>query len=224
MDDDVTVEPDWLQNLTKNLRNGEWVGAGGRILPEPTFQPPGWLPVHAKNGLAPFAFFDLGPQPGALTEPPFGTNMAFRKKLFQQYGGFRTDLGPCPGSEIRNEDTEFGERVLAAGEQLRYEPSAARLIIPFQLERMRKRSYFLEWWFDKGRAEIRQIGTPGDTRWFILGVPLYLFRRLASWTIRWIVAIEPSRRFSNKINMWVTAGRIRECYHQSSAVVTVDRC
>ena len=112
MDDDVTVEPSWLQNLTTGLHNGKWAGAGGRILPEQNFKPPRWLPVQAKNGLAPFAFFDLGPRAGLLTEPPFGTNMAFQKKLFEKYGGFRTDLGPRPGSEIRNEDTEFGERVL----------------------------------------------------------------------------------------------------------------
>ena len=30
MDDDVTVEPSWLQNLTTSLHNGEWAGAGGR--------------------------------------------------------------------------------------------------------------------------------------------------------------------------------------------------
>ena len=30
MDDDVTVEPTWLQNLTAALDNGEWVGSGGR--------------------------------------------------------------------------------------------------------------------------------------------------------------------------------------------------
>jgi glycosyltransferase involved in cell wall biosynthesis len=213
MDDDVTVDPNWLQNLTTGLHNGQWVGAGGRILPEQDFEPPRWLPVRAKNGLAPFAFFDLGPQAGALTEPPFGTNMAFQKRLFEKYGGFRTDLGPRPGSEIRNEDTEFGERVLKAGERLRYEPSAVVYhVIP--QKRMRK-DYFLDWWFDKGRAEIRQCGIPRDTRWFVAGVPLYMLRRLAKWTVGWIIAVDPSLRFSNKVNIWVTAGRIRECYRQS---------
>jgi len=31
IDDDVVVEPTWLHNLTVNLNNGEWAGAGGRI-------------------------------------------------------------------------------------------------------------------------------------------------------------------------------------------------
>jgi glycosyltransferase involved in cell wall biosynthesis len=29
MDDDVTVEPTWLQNLTADLWSGQWTGAGG---------------------------------------------------------------------------------------------------------------------------------------------------------------------------------------------------
>lgn len=32
LDDDVTVEPTWLQNLTNALDGSEWAGAGGRIV------------------------------------------------------------------------------------------------------------------------------------------------------------------------------------------------
>src|ERR1700676_1714473 len=39
-DDDVIVEPSWLQNLTANLRDDKWAGAGGRILGHWTFPPP----------------------------------------------------------------------------------------------------------------------------------------------------------------------------------------
>lgn len=42
-DDDLTVEPTWLRNLTGALCNGEWAGAGGRILPANAFSPPRWL-------------------------------------------------------------------------------------------------------------------------------------------------------------------------------------
>ena len=124
VDDDVTVTATWLQNLTAGLHDGKWAGAGGRILPDRTFSPPRWLLVNGPYALAPLALFDLGPQARPLSEPPFGTNMAFRRDVFEQYGGFRTDLGPQPGSKIRNEDTEFGHRLIAASERLRYEPSA----------------------------------------------------------------------------------------------------
>src|SRR5262249_53629231 len=118
--------------------------------------PPKWLPGGARYGTAPLAMFDLGAQPGSLDEPPFGANMAFKKALFEKYGGFRTDLGPRPGSEIRGEDTEFGSRILAAGERLRYEPAAV-VHHPVPTKRA-KRAYYLAWWFDKGRADVRQHG------------------------------------------------------------------
>jgi glycosyltransferase involved in cell wall biosynthesis len=124
MDDDVIVGPMWLQNLTAYLHNVDWAGAGGRIVPQRTFAPPRWLSLEEPHALSPFALFDLGHEAGELTEAPFGTNMAFRRELFKKYGGFRTDLGPCPGSQIRGEDSEFSQRLLAAGERLRYEPSA----------------------------------------------------------------------------------------------------
>jgi glucosyl-dolichyl phosphate glucuronosyltransferase len=212
MDDDVSVEPTWLQNLTAALHNGQWAGAGGRILPQQTFSPPRWFPLHDRYGLAPLALFDLGPRAGALTEPPFGTNMAFQKKLFEKYDGFRTDLGPRPGSEIRDEDTEFGQRLLDAGERLRYEPAA--VVYHSVCETRIQKKYFLAWWFDKARAEIRRFGIPSQTRWFVARVPVYLFRRLAAWTVRWMATVEPSRRFSNKIKAWTVAGQILECYRQ----------
>ena len=212
-DDDVTVEPTWLENLTSALHNGEWVGAGGRTLPERTFSPPRWLSLEGRYALGPLAVFDLGPVACGLTEPPFGNNMAFRKQMLEKYGGFRTDLGPRPGSEIRSEDTEFGRRLLDARERLRYEPSA---VVYHAVPEIRvQKKYFLKWWYDKARADIRTCGITPDARWCIAEIPLYLFRRLAVWTLRWIVAVEPSERFSSKLNVWKVAGQIQECYLQS---------
>ena len=44
MDDDVTVEPTWLENLTSVLRCDQWAGVGGRVLPLWSMPPPKWLP------------------------------------------------------------------------------------------------------------------------------------------------------------------------------------
>src|SRR5208282_3321540 len=77
-DDDVTVEPTWLHDLTAALHTGEWGGAGGRTLPERTFLPPRWLSLEGRYALGPLAAFDRGLVAGELTEPPVGNNMAFR--------------------------------------------------------------------------------------------------------------------------------------------------
>ena len=213
MDDDVRVEPTWLQNLTATLQDGEWVGAGGRVIPKWSRPAPRWLSPQAWYAFGPLVQFDLGDYAGELHEPPFGTNMAFRREVFEKYGDFLVSLGPRPGSEIRNEDTEFGARLLKAGERLRYEPSAV-VYHPVPANRIRK-DFFLAWWFNKGEANIRQFGIRPGTKYYVTGVPLYLFRNLLVWTLRWMFAFSPSGRFSNKLHVWVKVGEIMECYRRS---------
>jgi glycosyltransferase involved in cell wall biosynthesis len=221
MDDDVTVDPKWLQNISADLLADSCVGVGGRILPDWPCVPPSWLPSNTWYGMAPLVMFDMGPEAGPLNAPPFGTNMAFHRRVFEKYGAFRTDLGPRPKSEIRNEDTEFGNRLLAAGEQLRYEPKAVvRHVVP--QERLRQR-FFLRWWFDKGRANVRESGVASDTKWVIGGIPLHLFRRLAAGTIRWLITFEPSRRFAYRLTVYLVAGIITESYiHRSGTTRKKD--
>jgi glycosyltransferase involved in cell wall biosynthesis len=211
MDDDVVVEPTWLQELSAPLLNGPWAGVGGRILLQPMSTTPNWLPTNERYGLAPLAMFDLGTEAGPLHEPPYGTNMAFRRRVFEKYSGFRTDLGPRAGDEVKNEDSEFGQRLMKAGEQLWYEPSA--VVYHSVPEKRLQKAYFLRWSFDKARADLRQVGIPDDARWFIAGVPAYFFRRIAVWTVRWLIATRPKERFGARLRVWALAGSIQECRH-----------
>jgi glucosyl-dolichyl phosphate glucuronosyltransferase len=221
MDDDVVVDAKWLQSLTALLLNADFAGAGGRVLPERNFAPPAWLSLKGRYALAPLAIFDLGPQPSELTEAPFGTNMAFRKEVFQKLGRFRTDLGPRPGSEARGEDTDFGDRALAAGQRLWYEPSA---IVYHSLPAHRlKKEYFLAWWHDKAQTDLRTVGLSRRTGLQIGGVPLHYFRRLANWTLQWITAISPARRFSCKLKVWIVKGEIAECHRLSTQAKHQDK-
>lgn len=209
-DDDVTMDPTWLHHLTASLHNGAWAGAGGRTLPERGFVPPHWLALEGRYALAPLAVFDRGSEAKELKETPFGNNMAFRKELFEKYGGFDPELGPCAGSPRpqKSEDMELGVRLLAGGERFRYEPGAVVYHCVPQ-SRIQKK-YFLDWWFDKARADIRAFGVP-DPKWCIAGIPVRLLPRLAVWTFRWIAAVKPSRRFDCKLNVWKLIGQIREC-------------
>jgi len=210
MDDDVTVDPHWLHSLTVSLRTDEWAGSGGRILPERKFSPPRWLALQGPYSMpSALALFDLGDQPGRLECSPWGTNMAFRRVMFEKYGGFRVDLGPRPGSEIRNEDTEFGRRLLAADERLRYEPSA---VVNHSLPEHRlRKEYFLKWWFAFGQADIRENGRSSNA-WH-LGIP-QLFGKALGFLLRWLLAFNPQRRFYCKAMLWLWAGRIAETYRQ----------
>lgn len=215
MDDDVRVEPDWVQKLTAPLQHSEWSGAGGRVIPEWHRPVPRWLNPKAWYAAGPLVQFDLGDKAGELFGPPFGTNMAFRKAVFEKCGDFLLELGPRPGSEIRNEDTEFGARVLAAGEKLRYEPSAI-VHHPVPDNRIDKK-FFLAWWYHKGGASIRQFGVRPGTKYYVAGVPLYLFRNLMVWTLKWVLTLGSWQRFSKKLNVWTKVGEILECYRNPQA-------
>lgn len=207
-DDDVTVEPAWLRSLLAGFRHREWAGVGGRILPAQKLTPPAWLP-HSWKGII-CAHFDVGDNPVELTKPPFGANMAFRRSMFVKYGGFRTDLGRNPGDKVGNEDTEFGRRLMSAGERLQYRPDAV-VYHPIVQERV-TRKFILSWWFDFGRAIIRERGDRPD----VCGIPrdyLALVCRLAELPIQTLRAMCPSamsERFDHKCQLWKRKGQIAE--------------
>ncbi|MGB7435963.1 MAG: glycosyltransferase family A protein, partial [Candidatus Acidiferrum sp.] len=212
VDDDVTVEPTWLQNLTSALHGCEWAGSGGRIFLERTFSPPRWLALDGPYGLGGvLVLFDRGDKPGELDWAPYGTNMAFRKVMFEKYGGFRTDLGPPP--EFGGEDTEFGRRLISAGEHLRYEPQA--IVYHCVPENRVRKHYFLTWYFDFGRGLARVYGRGRD----ICGIPRPYFSILkkgttsmAIFALRWMFALKPQQRFFYKVMVWWQFGQIVEMY------------
>lgn len=207
VDDDVVVEPTWLEQLTSALSDCTWAGCGGRILPKPGFLPPRWLalsgPLSQLGALC--AYFDQGDLPLLLNKPPVGTNMAFRREMFDEYGGFREDLGPRPGSELRSEDTEFGRRLMAAGERLCYVPSA---IVYHEISENRvRKGFFLSWWFAFGRGYIR------ETR-VIPGVKeiCKVIARIVLTAPKWILGVDPQYRFYCKCRVWYEAGKVVEVY------------
>jgi glycosyltransferase involved in cell wall biosynthesis len=213
-DDDVTCEPTWLENLTQSLRQGQRAGAGGRIRLDWAVTTPHWLRTNGHNILEEvLAGFDCGDAQTELAFAPFGANMAFRREMFTRYGGFRTDLGPNTGNLIRSEDTEFGRRLMAGGERLCYEPEA--VVYHDVPEKRTKKNYFQAWYYDYGRAIVRESGIPSEAICYC-GVPRYLFRHLVSWTLEWLVTFQPYMRFYRKLRVWQKAGEIAESYQLSN--------
>ena len=89
--------------------------------------------------------------------------MAFTKRHLKNTV-FQADLGPCPGSEIRGEDIEFGRRLLKGGSRLWYEPSA--IVHHAVADNRLQKEYFLRFLYDNGRALIRGKD-PAPPVWFI---------------------------------------------------------
>lgn len=212
VDDDITVERTWLHRVTAPLSDATWSGSGGPVILQWSCPCPKWLKMDITA--APLVGFNPTRPAGEIKESLFGGNMAFRRSVFEKYGGFRTDLGPSPNRDTPrpNEDTELVLRVLAAGEHLYFEPSAI-VFHPVPINRLQK-SYFLEWWFDKGRADLRISGIPAEMKWLVAGVPLRFVRRIIHWTARWAVAIDPAERFSHRAKVQWLLGIVVEARRQ----------
>ena len=214
MDDDVIVEPTWIQILLRLWKATNGLVPEDGFCPERGFSFPSWLSLDGPYWMGGVVgLFDRGDKPAELDWAPYGANMAFRREMFEKYGGFRTDIGPRPGSEIRGEDTEYGYRLMAAGERLRYEPSAI-VYHKMPVNRISK-DCFLAWWFGFGRTSARKWGRGPN----ILGISrryLTIFKNVTATMVmivpRWILASKTQQRFFYKALVWRKAGEIYEFY------------
>jgi GT2 family glycosyltransferase len=177
-DDDVNVADDWLAQLRLALSDPAISLAGGPVEPRWEHPAPAWLHVagHRRLG-APLGLLDYGNAPAALGgRTLLGANMAIRRSVLQQVGGFATHLGKLRGTLLSGEDHELCQRVEAAGYGAWYTPAAhASHWVP--RERMRL-AYFLNWFYWSGisHASIELGSQPPHTR---LSVPAHLVRQFA---------------------------------------------
>jgi glycosyltransferase involved in cell wall biosynthesis len=209
-DDDVCVDSEWLVEIKRAFELYDCIGIGGKIVPVWNCEKPQWLEEDGPYGLyAAIVRMDLGNEVVELRSPAFGANMAFRRTAINRFGSFRENLGPNPDNLIRNEDSEFCNRVMSAGEKIMYVPKAV-VYHPVDEQRVKKQ-YFQKWYFDYGRSLARRA-QPKKNAVGYLGVPRYLIRMLVEQTIRWVFSVSPRRRFFYKLQGYQIAGEIAEFY------------
>jgi GT2 family glycosyltransferase len=178
-DDDVTVGEDWLPRLKEALDDPHVGVAGGPVEPRWEREAPGWLQIaqHGRLG-APLGLLDYGPEPAPLGERTLlGANMAVRRSVLQQLGGYATHLGKLRGTLLSGEDHELCQRIQAAGYGAVYTP-AARVRHWVPADRMRL-PYFLHWFYWSGITRAAMDLPLRHTR-TLLGVPATLVRQFAS--------------------------------------------
>jgi glycosyltransferase involved in cell wall biosynthesis len=221
-DDDAVVDSGWLRNIARTFEQTDCAAMGGRIIATwGSLKRPTWMGADGKYPLMDcIVAFDLGDEVAPLSRPPYGANVAIRRETFTRNGGFRTDLGPTAGNEIRGEDTELFVRLEQAGERMVYSPHAL-VFHPVEEKRLTK-AFFEAWYYSHGRAQIIQHGTPASAS-HILGVPRFLFRKFLTDVAKWLTATRPDRRFYYKLACHRTAGTIAEIYHASRREASVRK-
>jgi glucosyl-dolichyl phosphate glucuronosyltransferase len=162
LDDDATPAADWLARLTDGYANPDVLGVGGSSLPAWSTSRPAWFPPEfdwvvgcSHTGM---------PRATAPVRNLIGCNMSFRRRVFDDIGGFRYGLGRVGEPILRCEETEFCIRLRKAypAAIVLYEPRAqVRHHVPLARARW---SYFLSRCYAEGLSKARLAGIVGPER------------------------------------------------------------
>ena len=114
LDDDVLVFPDYLLGLATFIRSDSYNVFGGKILPLWPYDPPAWitkgkpfLNLFTRGGIVAHDYGEVAKEYGPGMRLPVGANWGCRRRLFQEYGAFKTYLGPQGKNPGGSEDTDI---------------------------------------------------------------------------------------------------------------------
>lgn len=107
IDDDIIAPQGWLQAICQPFTDSRVGGVGGKILPQWETSPPDWISILH---LSYFSLLDQGDDIKEMKYPdtPYGCNMAYRRSLILELGGFPPDGVGGGKIEWRRGDGETG--------------------------------------------------------------------------------------------------------------------
>ena len=224
-DDDVRVEPDWLERAAEALEEIDCDYVGGRVLPIWGGPKPAWLANRPGKQWAVIALLDYGPHPiefGARV--PLGVNMAFRREAFERAGLFDVRTGRRAGTLLGQEVREWCIRARGAGLRGFYVP-AMRVHHVIPASRLKK-GYFRRWFFWRGisRAQLYErfgfdMLSPERTTLdytrvpHLAGVPRFMYRQaleqFGGWAVKTLKQDSPGA-FEHELSLCFFAGIFKQ--------------
>ncbi|HEY6213244.1 MAG TPA: glycosyltransferase [Vicinamibacterales bacterium] len=221
-DDDVRVEPHWLEAACRPMLDDESIDyTGGPVHPIWERERPAWLDANRADLWGTLAILDYGAAPFVFEQRkrvPLGANMAVRRALIDRIGGFDPELGRTGKSLLGQEQAEFFCRSRAIGARGVYVPA---MLLHHHVPASRlERGYFRRWWFWKGISKARlervrpmtELGIDLTRVPKIGGVPRFMFRTAATSAVGWLkalVARRPAEQMRHAMMLWYFAGYVR---------------
>ena len=221
-DDDVRVEPDWVETIKVMLdRHPEVDCVGGKVLPRWISRRPSWL---TSEHWAPLGIVDYGPQPFYVNAEHrlclLTANMAIRKDALERVGSFQPALQRVQNRVGSMEDHELQVRLWDDHRQGLYAPE---LIVtsPVVAERLSKK-YHRRWRLGHGHfyAMARLEEMERSQSGWLFGVSAHMYRRAALDALGWLgnlVRGNLTRAFAYEIRLFFFAGFFTERYRDFRA-------
>jgi glycosyltransferase involved in cell wall biosynthesis len=123
LDDDAVAHDDWIAQIIDVYNRRDALAVGGKLIPQWVAGKPHYLPqeFYWLIGVTYRGF----PTEECEVRNTFGSNISFRRSVFESVGGFDTDLGRYGDRQIQGEETELAARMNDTfGEQVWYNPDA----------------------------------------------------------------------------------------------------
>lgn len=161
LDDDAIAHPDWIEQLVHGYNETDAIAVGGRMMPKWVAGKPSYLPEEF-NWLV-----------GANYEPrlddwtevrnTLGSNMSFRREVFEETGGFDEQMGLQGDSQVQSEETELAMRMYDTfGQGMLYNPDA---IVEHKIFQYRTKVVWLcrrAFWQGYSKQRLKQINEDGS--------------------------------------------------------------
>jgi len=208
-DDDVAVQPDWIAQIVRTMREHPEVDfIGGKVLPRWHAPPPRWL---SRCNWTPLAVTEHGDEPFHVSlERPWcqiGANLAIRKSTLEWAGGFSPDFQRVKDGIGSTEDHEFQFRLWRQGRRGMYVPN---LVVQAEVQEDRHRKSYHRRWHAGHARYCARMGTEKitDDMPELFGMPACFIRLIASHSAGWIRSTakgQPDRAFlhENKIRFLI---------------------
>lgn len=121
IDDDATPSVDWAKHIVETFNEDSLIGAvTGDVIPKWEFDGMSWFPKELYWMLS--CSYVMTPTKKQEFERGFGTNMAFKRSVFNTLGTFDINLGINGKKWVGGEDSDMFLRVKKSGMKIIFDP------------------------------------------------------------------------------------------------------
>lgn len=160
LDDDAIPQEDWIEELVRGYEETDAIAVGGRMVPEWLDGQPSHLPEEFFWLVG--ANYEERLEPWSEVRNTLGSNMSFKREVFEAVGGFDEQVGLKGDNQVQAEETELCIRMHEEfGKGMLYNPDA---VVAHKVYAYRTRPGWLlrrAFWQGYSKRAIATIGGEG---------------------------------------------------------------
>jgi glycosyltransferase involved in cell wall biosynthesis len=163
LDDDAVARPDWVAELVRGYEETDAIAVGGRMVADWVAGKPAHLPEEFYWLIG--VNYEERLEPWTEVRNTLGSNLSFRRQVFDEVGGFDEQVGLSGDDQLQAEETELCIRMYEAfGTGVLYNPDA---VAAHKIFDYRTRTGWLlrrAFWQGYSKRAVETLGSegPGD--------------------------------------------------------------